>query len=148
MGRGGWSGPAGRAAGRPSGYRPPAPPSGAPVRNVVRGQRIGPVGWPAAAGGVPGGRRWGRIVVRVALVALALLLVGVGFGYYQLEDLAQGMATSQALDGAVTSTDGGVNILVMGLDSRKDQNGQQLPAQILDQLHAGDGQQVGTTPTR
>ena len=101
------------------------------------------MGWPAAAGGVPGGRRWGRIVVRVALVALALLLVGVGFGYYQLEDLAQGMATSQALDGAVTSTDGGVNILVMGLDSRKDQNGQQLPAQILDQLHAGDGQQGG-----
>lgn len=143
MGRGGWSRPAGRAAGRPSGYRPPPRPNGVAVRNVVQGQRNGPVGWPAAAGGVRDGRRGGRIVVRVALVAVALLLAGAGFGYYQLEDLAQGMATSQALDGAVTSTDGGVNVLLMGLDSRKDQNGQQLPPQILDQLHAGDGQEGG-----
>ena len=110
MDRGGWLGPAGRSAARPPGYRPPAPPRGVGVRGELGGRRSGPVGWPPAGGRARGGRRWGRIIRRVALVGVALLLVGVGFGYYQLEDLAQGMATSQALDGAVTSTDGGVTI--------------------------------------
>jgi len=77
------------------------------------------------------------------VVGLVLIVVAAGLAFYKLDDLVRGMASSPALQGAATSTDGGVNILLMGLDSRKDQNGQQLPQQILDQLHAGDGNEGG-----
>lgn len=36
------------------------------------------------------------------------------------------------------STGGAMNILLIGLDSRKDQNGNDLPDEVLDKLHAGD----------
>jgi LCP family protein required for cell wall assembly len=36
-----------------------------------------------------------------------------------------------------------MNILLMGLDTRKDQDGNDLPPAILDQLHAGDGEEGG-----
>ncbi|NKQ58544.1 LCP family protein [Amycolatopsis sp. K13G38] len=77
------------------------------------------------------------------LVVLVLLLALVGYDLYQFQDMSSTMASSHALDGAPTSTDGGTNILLMGLDTRKDQNGQQLPQTILDQLHAGDGNEGG-----
>ncbi len=80
---------------------------------------------------------------RVAVVALVLVLVLAGYDLVQFESMSQTMASSHALDGAPTSSDGGTNILLMGLDTRKDQNGQQLPKEILDQLHAGDGSEGG-----
>jgi LCP family protein required for cell wall assembly len=88
-------------------------------------------------------RRWGRIVRATLVAGLAVVLVAAGFIVYQLNDMDQGMASSHALAGAPKSTDGGTNILLMGLDTRKDQNGNQLPPQILDQLHAGDGEEGG-----
>jgi LCP family protein required for cell wall assembly len=74
---------------------------------------------------------------------VVVVLALAGFAFYQFEAMGQAMASSHALDGAPTSTDGGTNILLMGLDTRKDQNGQQLPKDILDQLHAGDGNEGG-----
>jgi LCP family protein required for cell wall assembly len=71
-----------------------------------------------------------------------LVLVWFGYYAYAFESMSSTMASSHALDGAPSST-GGTNILLMGLDTRKDQNGQQLPAAILDQLHAGDGDEGG-----
>lgn len=133
MDHGGWSGRAGGREPRSAGYRPPARLPGGQVRGVSGAGRRVPVGRPPAA----------RIIGLVAVVGLALVLVVAGFIFYKLEDLSQGMASSSALEGAATSTDGGTTILLMGLDSRKDQNGQQLPAQILDQLHAGDGDEGG-----
>ncbi len=41
------------------------------------------------------------------------------------------------------SLDGDINILLIGLDTRKDLNGNDLPKDILDQLHAGDGTEGG-----
>ncbi len=71
------------------------------------------------------------------------VVASTGLAWATLRDLSQGLTTSHALTpvagaAAPVSQDGSVNILLMGLDSRKDQNGNDLPAAILDQLHAGD----------
>ena len=36
-----------------------------------------------------------------------------------------------------------MNILLIGLDSRKDQQGNELPEELLDKLHAGDSEAGG-----
>jgi len=75
----------------------------------------------------------------VAVVASAAVVVASGVAWATLRDLTGGLTTSNALAGGSASQDGSVNILLIGLDSRKDQNGNDLPPAILDQLHAGDG---------
>jgi len=82
----------------------------------------------------------------VAVVASAAVVLATGVAWATLRDLTQGITTSSALSGThavAPSEDGSVNVLLMGLDSRKDQNGNQLPPAILDQLHAGDGNEGG-----
>jgi LCP family protein required for cell wall assembly len=71
-----------------------------------------------------------------------LVLAVTGFAWYQYRILwGNG---SDALDGdAPRSAGGDMNILLIGLDSRKDQDGNPLPPEILDKLHAGDGTQGG-----
>jgi LCP family protein required for cell wall assembly len=84
------------------------------------------------------------VTLRTLVAAVSALVLGVtGVVYTKYQDLSQGMNTSAALGNAPKSTNGAVNILLMGLDSRKDQNGNMLPKAILDQLHAGDGTQGG-----
>jgi LCP family protein required for cell wall assembly len=70
-----------------------------------------------------------------------VVLTGVAWTIYRNASTA--ITTSRALDGAspsIGSDQNGVdqNILIMGLDSRRDQQGQPLPQDILDALHAGD----------
>jgi LCP family protein required for cell wall assembly len=67
--------------------------------------------------------------------ASALILAVGGVGYFVLEDL-HGLGSSHAIHGP-RSTGRAVNLLLIGLDSRKDQDGHDLPAAILKQLHAG-----------
>jgi len=89
--------------------------------------------------------------VQFAVAACALLvLLGTGTGWVTLRHLTTGSAALDgALDGPLAagpgsgSVDGSVNVLLIGLDTRQDQNGNPLPAPILDQLHAGDGSQGG-----
>jgi LCP family protein required for cell wall assembly len=74
--------------------------------------------------------------------ALILGLTGVSwwFGHHALG----GFTMSQALGlNDPRSAGGGMNILLIGLDSRKDQDGNDLPATILDKLHAGDSDSGG-----
>ncbi|WP_328610804.1 LCP family protein [Amycolatopsis sp. NBC_00345] len=79
----------------------------------------------------------------VAVVA-ALVLAGTGVASTMLSSLVGGLQTSDALGADAPKSAGGVlNILLIGLDSRKDQDGNQLPKEILDQLHAGDGTEGG-----
>ncbi|MGX1973405.1 LCP family protein [Streptomyces kronopolitis] len=86
-------------------------------------------------------RRGRSRAARFVLVFLALLLVVAGFGgWYVYHDVFGRMGSSRALDGAERSTDGATNILLMGLDSRKDQNGEDLPPAVLDKLHAGSSE--------
>lgn len=77
--------------------------------------------------------------------SLATVLVVVGFLSLQYVRLASGITTSKVLahpfpgsSGVTTSRGGDLNLLVMGLDSRLDENGHPLPAAIYQALHAGD----------
>lgn len=92
-----------------------------------------------------GNRRWPERVARVcaALVAAAVL-VATGAGWWTFHGLLSGITVSQALGAdEPRSTGKAVNILLIGLDSRKDQNGNDLPQNMLDELHAGDSTSGG-----
>lgn len=65
-----------------------------------------------------------------------------GVAYWEAHGLLGGITISTALEGP-TSTGGSMNILLIGLDSRKDQHGNDLPQEVLDQLHAGDSDAGG-----
>jgi LCP family protein required for cell wall assembly len=97
---------------------------------------------PVAAGprgtfGSTGHRR--RRGLSLAVVGLVLLIVLslVGYTLFQYLSLTLGIKRSDILGGA-GSASGDTNILIMGLDSRLDENGNPLPKQIYDALHAGD----------
>ena len=82
----------------------------------------------------------GKIVVAV----VSLLVLGLtGYGWSQYRLLDAGVHRSGALAGEVGSLNGDTNILIMGLDSRLDENGNPLPAAIYDALHAGDANDGG-----
>ncbi|MET9267584.1 LCP family protein [Amycolatopsis sp. NPDC004079] len=84
----------------------------------------------------------GHWAERIGVVALvAVLLGGAVYGWAELRALLSGVTTSTALDGQARPG-GDTNILVMGLDSRLDERGEPLPAELYEQLHAGD-QRVG-----
>src|ERR1700758_787952 len=81
--------------------------------------------------------------VAIALIS-AFAVVLTGLGWSTTRHLIGGMTVSQALGlDAPRSSDGSINILLIGLDSRKDQNGEDLPQDILDQLHAGGSDDGG-----
>ncbi len=106
----------------------PGPPAPRPRRPTSRAPRRSP-------------RDVGRVVVGLAAV---LVVVLSGMGWWATRSLLGGMTVSQALGlDAPRSTDGSMNILLIGLDSRKDQNGNDLPDDILDQLHAGGSDDGG-----
>ena len=74
----------------------------------------------------------------MALVSVAAILM-TGAGYYVAHGALGGITVSDALspDDPRSSGDN-MNILLIGLDSRKDQNGNDLPKQFVqDQLNAG-----------
>lgn len=97
---------------------------------------------------MPPSSRRGRVSSRIlrstiALVA-ALVLTATGAGWWTLTGLLSGITVSDALGAdAPRSTGAAVNILLIGLDSRKDQSGNDLPQEMLDQLHAGDSTSGG-----
>ena len=89
-----------------------------------------------------------RVVVvlcrAVAALLAATVLTGTGLGYWQARGLLGGITVSHALGrDNPRSGSGGTNILLIGLDSRKDQDGNDLPQGILDKLHAGDSSSGG-----
>ncbi|MCC0096476.1 LCP family protein [Streptomyces flavotricini] len=86
----------------------------------------------------PRRQRRPRRTARTLLVAACALAVMAAAGaWYAYRDLAGSIGSSKALQGAEKSQYGDTNILLMGLDSRRDQNGEELPEQVLDKLHAG-----------
>ncbi|HWT48481.1 MAG TPA: LCP family protein [Mycobacterium sp.] len=79
----------------------------------------------------------------MALVSVAALLL-TGAGYYVAHGALGGITVSQALsDEDPRSSGNNMNILLIGLDSRKDQDGNDLPYSILKHLHAGDSDDGG-----
>ncbi|MCV7410124.1 transcriptional regulator [Mycobacterium florentinum] len=91
------------------------------------------------SGGFGQSRRWtlrkGRFV---AAVASASVMALTGMGWTGYHTALGKIIISHALPNASTSLSGDQNILLMGLDSRLDQNGRPLPQDVYDALHAGD----------
>ncbi|MFT4087215.1 MAG: LCP family protein [Gordonia sp. (in: high G+C Gram-positive bacteria)] len=89
-------------------------------------------------------RRTALNVVRTAVVLVSVGTIGVaGLAWAETNRMLDGFTSSAALDKGPKSTGGAENILLMGLDTRKDLNGNDLPKDLLAQLHAGDGQEGG-----
>jgi LCP family protein required for cell wall assembly len=114
-------GGAGRPVGEPGGRGP-----GRPVGGRER----------AAA---PRRRPWALLTGYATLGLVSLVILGVsGYAWNQYRTLSTGIKTSDAIAGGPKSVNGDTNILVMGLDTRLDENGNPLPQNIYDALHAGN----------
>ena len=74
--------------------------------------------------------------VLAALVSVVVVVV-TGIGWIAYRAASAGITTSDALAGEPASTGSDQNILIMGLDNRRDQRGQPLSPDIYDALHAG-----------
>lgn len=87
----------------------------------------------------------GATVLRVGAAIVAVLLTALtGVGWWTLKHTLGGITISQALGADdPRSGDGAINLLLIGLDSRKDQDGNDLPQDVLDKLHAGDSDSGG-----
>ncbi|MDT5399605.1 MAG: hypothetical protein QOK33_2836 [Mycobacterium sp.] len=72
-----------------------------------------------------------------------LTVATTGAGWWTLHGLLGGITVSHALAAPPPKAGAAVNILLIGLDSRKDQNGDDLPQATLDLLHAGDSSSGG-----
>ena len=94
--------------------------------------------------GLPQARR-GMTALRIAASVGAVLLIAVtGASWWTMKHTLGGITISEALGpDAPKSGDGAINVLLIGLDSRKDQDGNDLPEDILDKLHAGDSDSGG-----
>jgi LCP family protein required for cell wall assembly len=94
-------------------------------------------------------RRRRRILWSVGAGVMVIVAAVSGFVVYQYNSLSSSihrstvlMPTAKATTGVPQNT-GATNILIMGLDSRLDENGKALPAEIYNALHAGNGSDGG-----
>ena len=84
-------------------------------------------------------KRWLALSGAVVLgLASAAVLTLTGYAWSQYSTLDNGIHKSSVLAGVRAQVNGDTNILIMGLDSRLDENGNPLPANIYNALHAGD----------
>ena len=92
----------------------------------------------------PARRRTAIGLARAAVVVCSVIaFVVCGAMWMGASTFRGGLGYSNALQGAPRSTDGAQNILLIGLDTRKDKNGNDLPDDVMRQLHAGDGDSGG-----
>ncbi|HEX5253189.1 MAG TPA: LCP family protein [Mycobacterium sp.] len=76
---------------------------------------------------------------KMLAAAVSLVLVAaIGMAWHAYRSASAGITKSDALAGEPAPTGSDQNILIMGLDSRRDQHGQPLPPDIYDALHAGN----------
>lgn len=94
-------------------------------------------------------RRWKRILWSVAVAVVVAIVAGGGYVAYRYNDLSSSIHRSVVVMPKATPTPGvpqdtaATNILIMGLDSRLDENGNPLPADVYNALHAGSGADGG-----
>ena len=80
-----------------------------------------------------------RLFYSVVCAASAVVLAVSGFSYFVVRDVSS-IGSSHAISGGPSI--GAQNILLMGLESRRDWDGNILPANVLNALHAGSAQGV------
>jgi LCP family protein required for cell wall assembly len=95
----------------------------------------------AAAAARP--NRGRRNVLRVARVLLAVVSLVVfsatWYSWAQVEKANNGLTRSDVIDPGAKTNTGPENILLVGIDTRVDAQGNPLPQAVLNQLHAGSG---------
>jgi LCP family protein required for cell wall assembly len=106
-------------------------------RSSPRGARSRLSGRQAAPIGTRG--LGGRIGYALSCTLMAMVLVASGFSYFVVRDLSSIGGSHAIVSGPSI---GAQNILLMGLESRRDWNGNVLPRSILAKLHAGSRQGV------
>ena len=75
---------------------------------------------------------------RTLLAVVSVLVLGLTwYGWSTVTKLTSGLTTADVIDPAAKSVSGPQNILLVGLDSRTDAQGNPLPQALLNQLHAG-----------
>lgn len=84
-----------------------------------------------------GHRRIVAVAKALALLGSAAVVVVTGLGWIGYHAANTGITTSEALADEPAPTGSDQNILIMGLDGRRDQRGRPLPPDIYDALHAG-----------
>ncbi|WP_179775694.1 LCP family protein [Amycolatopsis endophytica] len=92
-------------------------------------------------------RRGGKVVV--ALVSTVVLAI-TWYGWQFIGDPNSGLSTTGVFDDEelhAVPLDGAVDILLVGMDSRTDNQGNPLPREVLDMLHAGDADGEKQTDT-
>ena len=87
-----------------------------------------------------------RSVVRLALGVLSVgVLVVSALGWVQLRALDRSTPSAAVIDSTQTLAAGEQNILLVGLDTRTDAQGNRLPEEVLAALNAGDSSSGGGT---
>jgi LCP family protein required for cell wall assembly len=105
-----------------------------------------PAGWAEPDEGAPrSGRRTWLSIGRTALAIVSVLVLTLtGYAYAKVQQANSGLHRIDALDPGA-SAGGAQNILLVGMDSRTDVNGNQLPPDELSVLNAGpDSGEVNT----
>ena len=92
----------------------------------------------------PSGRANTLRTARTVLALVSALVLGLTwYGWSTVTQLTSGLTTADVIDPAAKNTSGPQNILLVGLDNRTDAQGNPLPQNILNQLHAGSSSDGG-----
>lgn len=92
-------------------------------------------------------RRGGKTIV--ALLSVAVLVLS-WYGWQFIGDVNSGLTTTDVFGDdtmAAEPLDGAIDILLVGQDSRTDAQGNPLPREVLDKLHAGEADGERQTDT-
>jgi LCP family protein required for cell wall assembly len=78
----------------------------------------------------------------IAIISVAMTFLSLSF-YLFAKGAGSAIPRSSVLNGAKKSAHGDTNILLLGLDSRRDNNGNNLPRKLLDTMHVGSSSAIG-----
>ena len=78
----------------------------------------------------------------IATLSIGVVFASALFGLFT-KTAAKSIPRSAALAGVPASKNGDTNILLLGLDSRRDANGANLPRKLLNYMHVGSSSSVG-----
>ena len=79
-------------------------------------------------------RKWGKLTALA--LSLVVVLTSGGFNFFS-SAASKAIPRSKVLNGTEQSKNGDTNILLLGLDSRRDNDGNALPKEITKLLHVG-----------